>query len=85
MGRVGWWVSAVVAIGVAVGVAMCAIALDHNPQGEFRDPATGQIDWPYLIVLGASWAAAVAAALAALVSIVGLAWRRGGLLFRPSK
>ena len=76
MKRLGWCALASVAFGLPVGVTICMIALDHNPQGEFRDTVTGVIDWPYLLSLGACWAAATAVIVFVPVALVSLFFRR---------
>ncbi|MCW3838058.1 hypothetical protein ACFQ1E_18845 [Sphingomonas canadensis] len=50
---------------LAAGV-MCAIALDHNPQGEFADPATGAWVTGNLVPLAAIWFGVVFAPFAAV-------------------
>lgn len=61
-------------VGLGVGVIVCGIALDHNPQGEFRDNLTGTIDWLHLLSLGgaSAVAAAVAASPVAALIVVGV-------------
>jgi hypothetical protein len=53
-------VAAVVA-GLAVASTMLWIAFQENPQGEFFDPATGAVDWPYSMALFGLWFVVVAA------------------------
>jgi hypothetical protein len=61
-------------VGLAVGGAMCAIALDHNPQGEFRSIESGAIDWPHLLMLGGVWAVPTALAAFPIIAIIGVIW-----------
>jgi hypothetical protein len=70
-GRWGALGAAVVA-GLAVASAMLWIAFQENPQGEFFDPATGAVDWPYSIALFGLWFVVVAAPTLA-VGMAGVA------------
>jgi hypothetical protein len=63
-----------VIVGLAVGGAMCAIALDHNPQGEFRNTLSGAIDWPYLLLLGGGWAVPTSLAVFPIAALLGVIW-----------
>ena len=45
------------AVGIAAGSLAMWAALDHNPQEEFQ--GVSGVDWPALVVIGASWAVAV--------------------------
>lgn len=72
--RLSWCVVASVIVGLAVGGAMCTIALDHNPQGEFRNIDSGAIEWPHLLMLGVVWAAPTAFAVFPIAAILGVIW-----------
>ena len=61
MKAVGWIACVSVTAGLLVGWLMCAIALDNNNQGEFRDLETGAPVWDGLAPLFAIWAVVVAA------------------------
>ena len=57
-------------IGAAIGILMCFIAIDHNPQGEFADPETGA--WTgNLVELFAVYTAMVGLPIAALLALLG--------------
>ena len=73
--RIAWIVFGVAAAaGLAVANAMLWIAFQENPQGEFFDPATGAVDWPYSLALFGLWLLVVA------VPIAVAAW--GGVALR---
>lgn len=76
MSRRGLLAIILVSVGLAAGVAVCGIALDHHPQGEFRDNLTGMIDWPYLLALGGASAIVAAVAVLPIAAILALAVRR---------
>jgi hypothetical protein len=56
-----WCVIAAVsgAVGILIGAGMLYIGFQVNPQGEFFDPATGDVDFPYAILLFFAWFAAM--------------------------
>jgi hypothetical protein len=46
--------------GLSVAWLFGTVALDHNPQGEFRDPVTGAMQWDAfvpLVVMSFAWVA----------------------------
>ena len=77
MKRLAWTVLVSVALGLIAGFLICGIALEHNPQGEFRDTFTSVIDWPYLLTLGGLTAMVGAATAIVPVSIAVLLVGRG--------
>lgn len=60
--------------GLAVASVMLWIAFQENPQGEFFDPATGAVDWPYSLMLFGLWFLVVAVPIA-VAALGGLAFR----------
>lgn len=84
MKQFAWCVLTSFALGLVAGVLICGIALDHNPQGEFRDTVTGVIDWPYLLILGACWAVATAVVAFVPVALVSLFLRRQPASRKPA-
>ena len=63
-------------LGAAVGLWICSIALDHNPQGEFADPETGAFTSD-LYVLFASWTAFIGLPIALALGVASHFMRRG--------
>jgi hypothetical protein len=47
------WISA--SFGVATGLLMLLIAVEHNPQGALIDHDTGALDFPYALLLFSLW------------------------------
>jgi len=73
--RAAWIVLGVAAAsGCAVGSVMIWIAFQENTQGEFFDPTTGAVDWPYSLALFGLWFLVVAVPIAA-AGCAGLALR----------
>jgi hypothetical protein len=60
------------AAGCAVASVMLWIAFQENTQGEFFDPVTGAVDWPYSLALFGLWFLVVAVPIA-VAAWVGLA------------
>jgi hypothetical protein len=50
--------------GLAVASVMLSIAFQENSQGEFFDPATGAVDWPYSLALFGLWFLVIAVPIA---------------------
>jgi hypothetical protein len=65
--------------GLIAAALMMWIAWQHNAQGEIHNQATG-IDWPYWLLIGASWFV-VFSGIPILVSLV--LWLRSRLFRRP--
>ncbi len=73
--RAKWIVPAVAAAaGLAVASTMLWIAFQESPQGEFSDPRTGAVDWPYSLALFGLWFFVVAVPIA-VAAWTGLALR----------
>jgi len=47
------WISA--SLGVATGLLMLLIAVEHNPQGAMIDHATGALNFRYALLLFSLW------------------------------
>jgi hypothetical protein len=60
-------VVASVAFGVLFASLLLFIGFDHNPQGEFFDPQSGEIDWGYSALLFSVWFTVGSLAAAALL------------------
>jgi uncharacterized membrane protein YeaQ/YmgE (transglycosylase-associated protein family) len=58
------------AIGAVAGMLLGAIALDHNPQGEFADPVTGAYTANLYRLFGIT-AALVGAPITGLLTLIG--------------
>lgn len=65
--RYPWVVIVSMGVGLSLGIWMCVVALDHNPQGEFRDLQTGAVHWDSLGPIIAFWGIAGAATTAFLL------------------
>jgi hypothetical protein len=50
--------------GFAVGGMMLWIAFRENPHGEYFDPVTGAVHWPYALTLLGAWLLTVTGPLA---------------------
>lgn len=61
--------------GTLAGILLCSVALAHNPQGEFADPATGSytvdLYWPFGLTV-----AMVGGPITAVLTLIGFL-RRG--------
>ena len=73
-----WRVSA--SIGMMAGLAMCALAWQHNPQAAIHD-GDGRVDWVYLLQIWLGWFLLSGAASA----IVNLGLIQAFLLMLPSR
>ena len=81
--KLAGWIACLSGVaGLTVAGAMCLIALDHNPQGEFYTPETGGLQWDSLAALFISWAASVAIASFGAAMVAALAFRGLRAAFR---
>lgn len=63
------------AMGAAVALWICSIALDHNPQGEFADSETGAFTRD-LYILFAAWTAFIGLPVGVALGIARYFMRR---------
>jgi hypothetical protein len=66
----GWSILIGMMLGLVVAMVICAIALDHNPQGEFADLRTGGFT-PDLYRLFGLTGAIVGAPVAIILTLIG--------------
>lgn len=62
-------------IGVAFASLAAYAALEHNPQGEFRNLETGVLQWDSLTPLFLTWAIAIAVVAFTVFGGSWLLWR----------